>query len=110
MEERVVSLIKEEFEIENTAFSANQPDEELVIKLLADRIDYMLQSNPDMLMSMMYRMDVREKDLQEALQPGKLDEPTRALALLVIKRQQERLETRRKYGPAEPGAWWLDEN
>lgn len=65
---------------------------------LADRIAEMLESNPALLMSHLYRVDVRERDVQAALAAP--DAPA-ALAEALIQREIEKSQYRTRHAPDE---------
>lgn len=73
--------------------------------MLTLRVTEMLAGDIDLLMSYLYRLDVLEKDLNAALQPGSPIPPNQALAQLILDRQKARVETKRntKVEPIEEG-------
>jgi hypothetical protein len=68
-----------------------------LIDALADRIGEMLYENPDFLMSMLYRLDIREDKLKMAISPDSTELPQFQIAKLIVERQVERMVTREKY-------------
>lgn len=83
--------------------SLQQPDHILedpnLLDLFAQRVEEMMQDKMDLLLSTLYRLDVEESKIRAALD-FPTDTPARALARLILERQKERLETKRKYGNA----------
>ena len=67
-----------------------------VRELLRARIASLLTTDRDWLLGKLYRLDVRERDIQAALASPGVDVPA-ALAELVVARQRERAATRRRY-------------
>ena len=68
-----------------------------VRRFLVPRITRLLDRNPSLLLSLLYRIDVAERDVKRALaqtQPGALPG---ALADLIIARQLQKVRTRRAY-------------
>lgn len=69
-------------------------DDEM-IAIIAEKVQAYLDTNINLLMSYLYRLDVKEVDIKVALmnltdEPGNL-----ALAKLIWKRQKQRMETKR---------------
>lgn len=89
-------LIISEFELESP--SAGPASEEALFELLCDRISYLIEHNMEYLMSLLYRNDVLEHKIHDALSPGNPEPANVALAKLVMERQHQRLETKKKYG------------
>ena len=69
-----------------------------VLALLRERVAALLQSDRDWLLGKLYRLDVRERDIQGALAQPSVDVPA-ALAELILARQRERLAARRRHPP-----------
>ena len=95
----------EPFELDKT----DQPgtDEEL-LAVLSARIERMLETQPEYLMSLLYRLDVLEKKIVPVMHPGAPEPPHIGLARLVLERQKQRMETKRSVQsrPIEEGDDW----
>ena len=72
----------------------NITDEEL-LAILTVRIENMLEQETDMLLSLLYRLDVEEKAILKALQPEIGETAASSLAKLVLKRQKPRWEIKK---------------
>jgi hypothetical protein len=70
--------------------------EEALLEALTERVGWMLDHQLDLLLSLMYRMDVLEKDIQSVLDK-KYISPAKELAILILERQKKKVETRQKY-------------
>lgn len=70
-----------------------------ILAALASRISQLLEGNPDQLFSLLYRLDVSEKKMKEALNEG--DEIPLRLAQLVYERQLEKSAWRKHFKPEE---------
>lgn len=94
-----MELIFQKFELEQTI----QPDELEMIRVLAERISEMLDKEPDLLFSTLYRLDVYESKINHVLK-SPFEDPATGLARLVVERQKEKLRTRRAHGgkPEDP--------
>ena len=88
--------MSEEFDITLRDVSLDQlsgPALEDLIRALAERVAYMLDKEPDLLFSTLYRLDVLEHKINAVLHSG-TENPAYGLARLIVERQQEKLKTR----------------
>ena len=94
LNEATKSVILQDFEIEG-----QDPlmTEEQLFNLLANQIAYMIEYKMEYLLSLMYRMDVKEAKVQFALSPLAPDPPHIGLAKLVMDRQRARMATKQFY-------------
>ncbi|HEY5564157.1 MAG TPA: hypothetical protein VIL33_01110 [Rhodothermia bacterium] len=69
---------------------------------LADRIESLLQHRRELLMSLLYRIDVKESLVVDALRRLPPDEIALRLADLVIERQLQKVRSRRKHRDMNP--------
>lgn len=81
-----------------------QLDEEAVLRLFTQRVEELLRDNKDLLLSSLYRLDVEEDKIQQALRSTDIL-PARALAILILDRQKERLKTRQAYKKKDQANW-----
>jgi len=63
----------------------------------------LLENNFEKLCAMIYRHDVLESKFNIALQDGTIDEQADRIAVLVLERELEKVETRRKYKSQKEG-------
>ena len=68
------------------------PALEDLIHALAERVAYMLDKEPELLFSTLYRLDVLEEKINAVLHSS--DDPAHGLARLIVERQMEKLKTR----------------
>ena len=79
-----------------TPDSAEPADEAAMLDLIAARVSELIADEPDLLFSYMYRLDIDQDKIEEALIPG--NEPVEMqLARLILTRQKQRLATRARY-------------
>ena len=97
---QAIERIQEPFEVD---FSASGMDEKAILALLAERVAEMLERQPDYLMSLLYRMDVLERDIKAVLHPGFPALPHEALAHLIWERQKARIASRAAYKSDDDG-------
>ena len=86
---------------------ANAEPEEAFIQLIAKRVEELMESNMELFINHLYRMDIDEKKVsQTLLSATELEESVyMALARLIYQRQQQRLETKRKYRSKNTDFW-----
>ena len=98
--QETTDLLRVPFEFEDRPPPATEAE---LLLLLTQRIDEMLERQPDYLLSMLYRLDVLEPKINQALHPAAPELPALALARLVLERQQQRVHTKRtvKSAPLE---------
>ena len=89
------SLIARDFELE-IAEDYTMPEEEL-FSLLADKVAYMIEYRLDFLLSLMYRLDIKEAFINQALSPANDDPANIALAQLILDRHKQRIFTKQHY-------------
>ena len=93
-DEKSVQLISSRFELEQDLETAT---EEQLLIALSDRIAWMIEYSMEYLLSLLYRMDVLEVNINQALSPANPDPANVALAKLIIERQKLRIKTREEY-------------
>jgi hypothetical protein len=89
-------LLIKDFELSSP--DADAPSEEALFEMLCDRISYLIEHNMEYLMSLLYRNDVLEHKILDALSPLNPEPANVALAKLVMERQRQRLATKKQYG------------
>ena len=94
--QQTTALMREPFELTG----ASPESEEELLALLADRIAELLETQPEYLMSMLYRLDVLEKKIHPVMRPDAPEPANWGLARLVLERQKQRAETKRTVKPA----------
>ncbi len=74
---------------------------EALMKELSRRIDFMLKHDFERLMSSMYMIDVPEQSFSEAVKLPEQDNAARAIAELIIEREAQKMESRKRYTHTE---------
>lgn len=82
--------------------------EEQLLQAITERVKQLMERNPELLFSYMYRLDVIEEKIQFALNKQMAIPPYQALAQLILDRQKERILTKRKYKQEPLEGWGLD--
>lgn len=87
-----------------TATIACNDEYQAVKNLLAERIRYLLEFEPEKLKSILYRIDVSEEKVLEALANNPLQEATLIIADLILQREIQKTITRKLYSsqPIDP--------
>jgi len=85
-------LILRSFELE----SKEGITESELEQLLANRVDYLLANQLEFFFATMYRLDVNEKRIRQALAANEGEAPLK-IAQLIIQRQKEKQASREKY-------------
>jgi hypothetical protein len=99
------ALIVRDFELTTPQ---NPMTEAELLHYLADVMAYMIENRLDYLLSLLYRLDVAEKKINQALMPGHPEDANVALARLVIERQKQRIATKKAYRAQNPSNWNWD--
>lgn len=94
-------LIARDFELD-AIDEKEQINEEELLRLLSDRIAYMIEYQLEFLLSLMYRLDVSEQKVSYALSPVAPEPANIGLARLVLERQKQRAFTKQYYKQEEP--------
>ncbi len=71
--------------------------EEELFNLLSNEVAYMIENRLEFLLSLMYRLDVKESLIRAALAPDAPDLANVGLAKLILQRQKDRIFTKLKY-------------
>lgn len=80
-------------------------DEKMLFEALKIKISELLAYRPAYLFTLMYRIDISEKDVKAALSPSGKEEPAEVLARLIIERQKERIAAKNEYKQPPIDGW-----
>jgi len=97
------------FEIDEQFLPSTNNEEEKFLafrNLLIQRIDELIRTDFEKLKWILYRIDVSEKKLSEALKSSEADAVT-IMADMIIQRQLEKAESRKKFGEQQ-NDWSFD--
>jgi len=81
----------------STEVIGNQVDRETILRMIEDRVIHLMETDIDLLMSYLYRLDIEEADIHLVLGPLGPEKPSLGLAELILARQQKRIDTKKKY-------------
>lgn len=85
--------------------SGDEEELERLLDFMASRIESLMATQFEALMSMMYRLDISESKLRQALAASNPENPAKSLARLIIQRQKQRVATRDKYKQTSLDDW-----
>jgi hypothetical protein len=100
-EAETLQLIKHSLQIDVT----DPVTHEEMIHLIAQRVDYLLENDKDLLLSYLYRLDISMKKINNVLKMKKVILPHQSIAMLIYQRQLERVNTKKKI-KVEPIEGW----
>jgi len=76
--------------------------DKLFFSALSSEIDHLIKNDFEKLVSILYRMDVNESKLRMLLQDENGSDAGELIATLMIERQLQKIESRKKYGGQNP--------
>lgn len=101
-------MIQEDEELFNDLEAYRQEDElheSELLNAIARRVQELLDTDKGLLLSYMYRLDIEERKIADALE-NQGDEPIAlVLAKLIFQRQKDRLATKKKYRQPPISGW-----
>lgn len=82
----------------------HQPDENELETQLAEKINILIQRDFEALVQLLYRIDVSEKRLRGFLDSDSGEDAGRIIARLIMERQWQKIESRRRYRQDDAGS------
>ena len=79
-------------------------DEKALLELFTKRVEEMMRDDLGLLLSSLYRLDVYEDKIQQALKSPTVP-AAEGIARLIIERQKEKIMTRKKYSDGTTDKW-----
>jgi hypothetical protein len=95
-EEELQFLLAHSFELELPGVISK----EKIIEVLSWRVEKLIEGNPDKLFSMLYRLDISERKIKEAM--ASENEVTKKIAVLIYERQLEKIISRKHFTSETP--------
>lgn len=96
--ERITAkIIENNFHLQSSTGPGDEALKE-IRRLLIDKLDFFIEHDFEKLLSILYRIDVSERKVKEALETQTDQKHSELLADLIIARQVEKTKTRAKYG------------
>lgn len=100
--QQTADLIVKDFALQSTADTLTEKE---LLQLLADQVAYMIDNQLEVLLSLMYRLDVDERKVAAALSPAAPENPNIGIARLVLERQKQRIFTKQHYKQESNWDW-----
>lgn len=91
-----LALITRDFELEEVPEEETITEEEL-LRLLSNRVAWMIEHDIELLFSTLYRMDVQEPLVERALHPNAPEPANIGIARLILERQKQRAYTKKHF-------------
>ena len=100
-EQEALQLICQNLGVDESAMGGR----EALIGLIAQRVNYLLENDKDLLLSYLYRLDISMTRINEMLKLKHIIPPHESIAHLIFERQMDRVRTKKKYKipPIEEG-------
>ena len=80
-------------------------DDTALYELILDRVNELIETDIDLLMSYLYRLDVQEYKINEVLSMNALLPVNEGIARLILERQKERMITKKKFKQKPIKGW-----
>jgi len=90
-------FMQNDFELQTSDLGEHSEAE--LLELIAVRVATMLETQPEYLMSLLYRLDVLESKILPVMHPGAPEPVNYGLARLILERQLQRLKTKETIKP-----------
>ncbi|MEM1325206.1 MAG: hypothetical protein AAGI23_04585 [Bacteroidota bacterium] len=94
----IKAIMVRDFQLEPHELPGEDQD---TLSWLSDYVAYLMEYRLEYLLSWLYRMDIAEKAVQEALSPYHPLPANQAIAQLILDRQEERTRTKKAYPQPE---------
>jgi hypothetical protein len=89
--------IRRQWTLPELSLEAQEAQEEALHRALASQVEDMLNNHFGQLVHALRRLDVRENDFHAAMHVGSSAEIAEALTVLILQREYEKAESRRRY-------------
>ena len=76
---------------------APEDAQETLEAVLAEKVNELIEGNFDQLLQLLYRIDINEYRLRRLLLENEGEDAGKIIARLIVQRQWEKIESRRKY-------------
>jgi hypothetical protein len=79
----------------NIDYGYEDIDQDALLYLISQRVNYLLENEKDLLLSYLYRLDISMKKINNVLRVKNIIPPHQSIAMLIFQRQLERVRTKR---------------
>ena len=91
---KITQLIARDLGMEAVVEGISEKD---LLRLVADQVAFYIENRLETLLSLMYRLDVNQAAVEQALSPMAKRPANEVIAELIVERQKERIRTKQKY-------------
>ncbi len=95
-------LLHDEFEVEK---NQDMDDKSVLLEAIRQRVSYLLDREPGLLFSYLYRLDVSEDKVGSIVSGINREDPSLAVAQLIYDRQMQRMKTKIAYRQVPLEGW-----
>jgi hypothetical protein len=96
----IVNQISKSLELKEDLLKKVKTEDDL-LKLLTLYIQELINKDFEHLLWLLYRIDVGEKKVKEAIENSAPDEAAKVIAIHILEREKEKVATRKKYSSNE---------
>lgn len=94
MDLQLIELLNDDFSLD---LSNDMISEDELLYLIEQRVKHYLDNEKELMLSYLYRLDIPMAQISAVLKLTNVIPPEKSLALLIYKRQLERLASKKKY-------------
>lgn len=105
MDQRISDLVVQQFSLDPSKQFITEED---LLQALTEQVHFMIDNRLELLLSLLYRMDISESKINQMLSPASPIDADRGLAILILERQKQRLLTKMTYQSEDPDFWSRD--
>lgn len=99
------AFVKKDFEVEHIPEDVTEVE---LLEFLEQFVQNLLDTNMEQLFYVLYRLDINEYKVHQALNPAAIEPPHKTLAQLIFQREKQKAKTRIEYNEryTEEGDGW----
>ena len=104
--QNIVNQISKSLEIRKDLLESVNNEEALLL-LLTEYIQELINKNFEHLLWLLYRVDVGEKKVKQAIENTEPENVANTIAKMILEREKEKIATREKYSTGSSGDDWI---
>lgn len=99
------AFVQKDFEVDHLPEDVSEQE---LVEFLEQFVLHLLDTNMEQLFYVLYRLDINEYKVHQALSPAAIEPPHKALAQLIFQREKQKAKTRIEYNEryTEEGDGW----
>lgn len=102
----IITQINRSFELREDLL-ATVDNEEKLLRLLSLYVQELINKDFEHLLYLLYKIDVGEKKVKKAILNSKPEEAHKVIAKMILEREKEKVETRKKYNVDTENTDWI---